>query len=77
MEAAGGVATLRALAGPFAGVRFCPTGGVGAHNAGAYLAEPNVACVGGSWVAPAEAVRRRDWETIEGLARMAAALRRS
>ncbi|HNH36224.1 MAG TPA: bifunctional 4-hydroxy-2-oxoglutarate aldolase/2-dehydro-3-deoxy-phosphogluconate aldolase [Rhodocyclaceae bacterium] len=75
--AAGGVGMLRALAGPFPGVRFCPTGGVGARNAAAYLAEPNVACVGGSWVAPAEAVRRRDWETIEGLAREAAALRKS
>lgn len=75
--AAGGVGMLRALAGPFSGVRFCPTGGVGARNAAAYLAEPNVACVGGSWVAPAEAVRRRDWETIEGLAREAAALRKS
>jgi 2-dehydro-3-deoxyphosphogluconate aldolase / (4S)-4-hydroxy-2-oxoglutarate aldolase len=49
-EASGGVAALRALAGPFPQMRFCPTGGIGPHNVDDYLALPNVACVGGSWM---------------------------
>ena len=51
-EASGGIATLKALAAPFGGVRFCPTGGVSAENAGDWLALDPVLCVGGSWVAP-------------------------
>lgn len=74
-EAAGGVAMLKALAAPFADVVFCPTGGVSRANAPSYLALPNVACVGGSWVAPADRVRAGDWSGIEALARDAAALR--
>lgn len=74
-EAAGGVATLKALAAPFADVVFCPTGGVSRANAPSYLALPNVACVGGSWVAPADRVRAGDWGAVETLAREAAALR--
>ncbi|WP_128773503.1 bifunctional 4-hydroxy-2-oxoglutarate aldolase/2-dehydro-3-deoxy-phosphogluconate aldolase [Actinomyces oricola] len=70
----GGVAMLHALAGPFPGVRFCPTGGVNAANAREFLALPNVACVGGSWLTPADAVARGDWGRIETLARQAAAL---
>ena len=52
-EQAGGIKALRALAGPFPNVRFCPTGGIGAANAATWLAEPNVLCVGGSWLCPA------------------------
>jgi 2-dehydro-3-deoxyphosphogluconate aldolase/(4S)-4-hydroxy-2-oxoglutarate aldolase len=74
-EAVGGVATLRALAGPFPDVRFCPTGGIDLERAPAYLALPNVACVGGSWMLPRDAVRSGDWATVTRLARAAAALR--
>jgi 2-dehydro-3-deoxyphosphogluconate aldolase/(4S)-4-hydroxy-2-oxoglutarate aldolase len=74
-EAVGGVATLRALAGPFPDVRFCPTGGIDLERAPAYLALPNVACVGGSWMLPRGAVRSGDWATVTRLARAAAALR--
>jgi 2-dehydro-3-deoxyphosphogluconate aldolase/(4S)-4-hydroxy-2-oxoglutarate aldolase len=73
-EQAGGAAFLKSLASPFAGLRFCPTGGVTAKNATDYLSLPNVICVGGSWVAPDEAVRSGDWTLIEKLARDAAAL---
>ena len=59
---------LRALGGPFAGIRFCPTGGVDAANFAQYLALPNVFAVGGSWLAPEDAVRARDWRRITGLA---------
>ena len=75
-EAAGGVAALKALAAPLAGVSFCPTGGIDAGNAGDYLALANVVAVGGSWVAPAAAVAAGDWEKITALARAAAGLRR-
>ena len=71
---AGGAAALRAFAGPFPGVQFCPTGGIDADNAADFLALANVACVGGSWVAPAKAVAAHDWAMIEALARAAAAL---
>jgi 2-dehydro-3-deoxyphosphogluconate aldolase/(4S)-4-hydroxy-2-oxoglutarate aldolase len=74
-EPAGGIAYLKALSAPLPQIRFCPTGGVGAKNAPAYLALPNVICVGGSWVAPAEALAKGDWPAIEGLAREAAKLR--
>jgi len=72
----GGVEALKAFASPFAQAKFCPTGGVNAKNAPDYLALPNVVCVGGSWVAPADAVRAGDWGRIEALAREAAALPR-
>jgi 2-dehydro-3-deoxyphosphogluconate aldolase/(4S)-4-hydroxy-2-oxoglutarate aldolase len=72
---AGGAGALKALHGPFAGVAFCPTGGIDADNAEDFLALPNVLCVGGSWVAPAKAVEAGDWDAIETLAREAAALR--
>ena len=74
-EAAGGVALLRGLGGPLPGVRFCPTGGITPGSAGAYLALPNVACVGGSWLAPADRMAAGDWAGIEALAREAASLR--
>ena len=72
---AGGIDGLKALGGPFPSVRFCPTGGVNAANAAAYLALPNVACVGGSWLAPRETIAAGDFATIERLAREASALR--
>jgi len=71
---AGGIDALKAFASPFAQARFCPTGGVNAKNAADYLALPNVACVGGSWVAPTDAVKAGDWGRITQLAREAAAL---
>ncbi|WP_374064312.1 bifunctional 4-hydroxy-2-oxoglutarate aldolase/2-dehydro-3-deoxy-phosphogluconate aldolase [Streptomyces himalayensis] len=74
-EAAGGTAYLKSLAGPLPQARFCPTGGVGLANAAAYLALKNVACVGGSWIVPRDAVTAGDWDRVETLAREAAALR--
>jgi 2-dehydro-3-deoxyphosphogluconate aldolase/(4S)-4-hydroxy-2-oxoglutarate aldolase len=74
--AAGGVNWLKAVAAPLAGLRFCPTGGIGAENAPAYLTLPNVACVGGSWVAPRSAVASGDWAQVERLASEAAKLKR-
>ena len=75
-EQAGGAAFLKALASPFSGIRFCPTGGVGPENAADYLGLPNVACVGGSWVAPDGLVKASRWDEIGKLAREAAGLRR-
>jgi 2-dehydro-3-deoxyphosphogluconate aldolase/(4S)-4-hydroxy-2-oxoglutarate aldolase len=74
-EPAGGVDYLRGLGGPLPGIGFCPTGGVSPANAANYLALPNVVCVGGSWLAPADVVRAADWTTITALARKAATLR--
>jgi len=70
----GGPAVLKAWAAPLPQIRFCPTGGVDATNAAEYLALPNVLCVGGSWVAPRDAVAAGDWDRIEALARAAAGL---
>ena len=75
-QAAGGVAMLQALRGPLPQASFCPTGGITEENAAEYLTLQNVACVGGSWVAPASLVKARDWEAITRLARKAAALPR-
>ena len=69
--ALGGARWLDAIRGPFPDVRFCPTGGINAAEAGNYLLLPNVPCVGGSWVAPAAAVSAKDWATITALARQA------
>jgi 2-dehydro-3-deoxyphosphogluconate aldolase/(4S)-4-hydroxy-2-oxoglutarate aldolase len=71
----GGTGALKAFASPFGQAKFCPTGGVSAANAPEYLALPNVVCVGGSWVAPADAIAAGDWGRITGLAREACALR--
>lgn len=68
---AGGVAMLKAWAGPFADVRFCPTGGVDPSNAPAFLSLANVACVGGGWVAPKALIDAKDWSGITELARQA------
>ena len=73
---AGGAGFLKALASPFAGIRFCPTGGVDAANATAYLALENVACVGGSWLAPEALVAAGKWDEITTLARQASLLPR-
>lgn len=75
-DAAGGVTWLKAVAPPLAGLRFCPTGGIGEATAPSYLELANVACVGGSWVAPKEAVIAQDWSRIERLAAAASALKR-
>jgi 2-dehydro-3-deoxyphosphogluconate aldolase/(4S)-4-hydroxy-2-oxoglutarate aldolase len=75
-EALGGVAFLRALAPVFPGVAFCPTGGIDEGNAGEYLSLPNVPVVGGSWMAPREAILAGDWARIRRLAERAAALMR-
>lgn len=72
---AGGVGMLNAIAGPLPDVVFCPTGGVAPDSAAQFLACPNVACVGGSWLTPKDALRAGDWERIEGLAQAASALR--
>lgn len=74
---AGGPAMLKAWAGPFFDVTFCPTGGVSPGNAAEFLALPHVACVGGSWLVPADALAQGDWTRIESLARQAAQLPRS
>jgi 2-dehydro-3-deoxyphosphogluconate aldolase / (4S)-4-hydroxy-2-oxoglutarate aldolase len=73
----GGAEALRHYAPVFPGIAFCPTGGVTAETAGAYLALPNVPMVGGSWMAPAEAVATQDWAGIEERAREAARLGRA
>ena len=72
---AGGPDYLRALASPLPGIRFCPTGGITAASAPEWLALPNVACVGGSWMSAAKLVRAGDWSAVETVARAAAALR--
>lgn len=74
-EPAGGLAYLKALAGPIPEARFCPTGGVRPETAAAYLALPNVGCVGGTWLTPADALATGDYPRIEKLAAEAAALR--
>jgi 2-dehydro-3-deoxyphosphogluconate aldolase/(4S)-4-hydroxy-2-oxoglutarate aldolase len=74
-EVSGGAAYLKALAGPLPQARFCPTGGITLASAPAYLALPNVGCVGGTWITPADAVATGDWERISKLAAEAAALR--
>jgi len=74
VEALGGIAFLNALAGPLPHARFCPSGGVSAASAPDYLALASVLCVGGSWLAPAEAVASGDWARVTDRARAAAAL---
>ena len=73
--AAGGVPMLKALAGPFADVLFCPTGGIDLASAPHYLTLANVRVVGGSWLTPADALAARDWPRITQLARATRALR--
>ena len=66
-EQSGGIGALRALGGPFPQARFCPTGGIGESNAAAWLAEPNVVVVGGSWLCPAAEVRSGNWAGITAI----------
>jgi 2-dehydro-3-deoxyphosphogluconate aldolase/(4S)-4-hydroxy-2-oxoglutarate aldolase len=73
--AAGGVAMLQALAGPFPDVSFCPTGGITPQTAGQFLALPNVRVCGGSWLTPSDAVESQDWARVTQLAREASNLR--
>lgn len=74
---AGGLPMLKAWQGPFGEVKFCPTGGVTSANALEFLALSNVACVGGSWIVPNDAIVSGDWGRIETLARAASQLQRS
>jgi len=73
--AAGGIPMLKALAGPFPDVMFCPTGGITLQTAPQFLALPNVKVCGGSWLTPQEAIDAGDWSRVTALAREAAALR--
>ena len=73
-EAAGGLPALKALAGPFGNIRFCPTGGIREETASQWLAHPSVLCVGGSWILPAG---ERDMIAVTALARAATGLRLS
>lgn len=73
---AGGLPMLKAWQGPFGDVTFCPTGGIHAGNAAEFLALSNVACVGGSWIVPTDAIQQGDWARIEQLAREATKLPR-
>jgi 2-dehydro-3-deoxyphosphogluconate aldolase/(4S)-4-hydroxy-2-oxoglutarate aldolase len=70
-EAAGGVKMVQAIAGPFPQITFCPTGGITLANFRDYLALKNVACIGGSWIAPQVAIDQGDWTRITALAREA------
>lgn len=73
---AGGPNLLKAWSGPFADIKFCPTGGVTLENAPTLLALPNVAVVGGTWLTPASLMEKGDWAAITEMARQAAALPR-
>lgn len=72
--AAGGIAMVKALAGPLPGLRLCPTGGIGEHDAASYLAQPNVICIGGSWMVPREWIDAGDQARVTASATNAAAL---
>ncbi len=75
-EAAGGVPMLKSIGGPLPQITFCPTGGIDLAKAPTYLSLPNVACVGGTWMAPKELMKAGRWDEIERLAREAASLSR-
>ncbi|MBN1005182.1 bifunctional 4-hydroxy-2-oxoglutarate aldolase/2-dehydro-3-deoxy-phosphogluconate aldolase [Amphritea pacifica] len=70
-EISGGTAALKAFGGPFADIRFCPTGGIRVHTAADYLALPNVMCVGGTWLTPDELIANKDWAGVMRLAQEA------
>ena len=74
-EAAGGIPMLKSIGGPLPQVTFCPTGGINPGNAADYLALKNVACVGGSWMAPADLVDTENWKAITRLAQEAASIK--
>jgi 2-dehydro-3-deoxyphosphogluconate aldolase / (4S)-4-hydroxy-2-oxoglutarate aldolase len=73
-EAAGGAPYLKSVSSPIPNARFCPTGGISTGNAPQYLALPNVGCVGGSWITPADVVDARDWARVSELAAEAVSL---
>ena len=73
-EASGGAPFLKSIASPVPAARFCPTGGITAATASSYLSLPNVGCVGGSWLTPADALAAGDWARVERLAADAAGL---
>ncbi len=75
-DAAGGLTWIKAVGAPLPDLKFCPTGGITADTAPSYLALANVACVGGSWVAPRVAVATGDWQSVERLAAASSALKR-
>jgi len=66
-EAAGGIKMLKALAGPYGDIKFCPTGGINSENCHQYLGLDNVLCVGGSWVAPGKLIQAHAWDEIKAL----------
>jgi len=72
--AVGGINLLKGFAGPFADVKFCPTGGVSVESAPNFLALPNVVVCGGTWLTPADAVANKDWAHITKLAKEASAI---
>ena len=72
---AGGPGFIKALGGPFQNIVFCPTGGINVDSASSYLELANVLCVGGSWVAPSEAVKEGNWDEVTALATAACGLR--
>lgn len=74
---AGGVGMLNAIGGPLSDVTFCPTGGISIDTAPQFLACKNVACVGGSWLTPKDAILAGDWDRITELAKAASALRKT
>ena len=74
---AGGIGMLNAIAGPLADITFCPTGGISQETAAQFLACKNVACVGGSWLTPKDAMETGDWDRITALAKAASALRKA
>lgn len=69
-EAAGGIRMLKSIGGPFPQITFCPTGGISPENYKEYLTLENVACVGGSWLAPAHTLEQGDWQKITDMASM-------
>ncbi|MYN19411.1 bifunctional 4-hydroxy-2-oxoglutarate aldolase/2-dehydro-3-deoxy-phosphogluconate aldolase [Rugamonas sp. FT107W] len=72
---AGGIGMLNAIGGPLPDVMFCPTGGISQETASQFLALKNVACVGGSWLTPKDAIAAGDWDRITDLAKAASGLR--
>jgi len=70
-EASGGVKAIQSIGGPFPDIRFCPTGGINLSNVSNYLALPNVACCGGSWLVTDEIIKNKDWSKITELAEQA------
>jgi 2-dehydro-3-deoxyphosphogluconate aldolase/(4S)-4-hydroxy-2-oxoglutarate aldolase len=73
-EAVGGTTLLKSLHGPFGGVKFCATGGIGLDNVMSYLSLANVLSVGGSWITPSKLIKEKRWSEIERLASQASSL---